>query len=401
MNVSLIIAAGGRSQRFLKGQKLKRKTTKLLHLLAGKPLLSLTLESFQKIRGIREVLIALPPGIKKQVQSQVLSQCPDLKVRLVRGGATRSESVRNALQKTNPKNDWVMVHDGARPFPPAGEVQKLLLKANGADGIILARPVVPTLKKVSGNGRIMGTIDRNGVFEAETPQLVRRKVLREAYRKNPRALFATDEASLVESIGGRVKVHAHSGWNVKVTTPEDLLVAEAYYLKNAGAGLKPVSPSVTVGFGRDTHRLVEARKFYLGGIRIPFEKGALGHSDGDALLHAVSDALLGAAGLGDIGEWFSDRNPRYKNIRSEKILKKILEETRRKGWRPTHIDSLIILERPKLGIYKKRIRKQLARWLDLDETSVSVKAKTQEGLGPEGEGRAVTCEALVMMEKIQ
>ena len=111
-----------------------------------------------------------------------------------------------------------------------------------------------------------------------------------------------------------------------------------------------------MGFGRDTHRLVEGRKLYLGGVRIPFKKGALGHSDGDALLHAVSDAILGALGAGDIGEWFSDKNPRNKNIRSEKILRKVLEEAHKKHWTPSHVDTVIILEKPRLGPYKKIIR---------------------------------------------
>ena len=156
-------------------------------------------------------------------------------------------------------------------------------------------------------------------------------------------------------------------------------------------------PSFRIGLGRDTHRLVAGRKFYLGGVRIPFEKGALGHSDGDALLHAAADALLGAVGSGDIGEWFSDRNPRFKGLRSEKILKTVLEEVRRKGWAPACLDTVILLEKPRLGPHKKVIRAHLAKLLGLAEDCVSVKAKTLEGLGPEGQGLAVTCEALVTL----
>jgi 2-C-methyl-D-erythritol 2,4-cyclodiphosphate synthase len=155
-----------------------------------------------------------------------------------------------------------------------------------------------------------------------------------------------------------------------------------------------------VGFGRDTHRLVLGRKFYLGGVRIPFEKGAIGHSDGDALLHALSDAILGGVGAGDIGEWFSDKNPRYKNIRSEIILKKVLSEAKKRGWAPFHVDTVVILERPRLTAYKPAIRKKMAGLLELEETSVSVKAKTQEGLGPEGQGLAVTCEVIVTLRSL-
>jgi len=245
------------------------------------------------------------------------------------------------------------------------------------------------------------TVDRRSLFEAETPQLIRRALLLKAYRENRKSFLATDEASLVESLGGRVAVVPHSSWNVKVTTPEDLRLAEAYLLlSRAGAGFKPAPAiPVTVGFGRDTHRLLEGRPFYLGGVRIPFEKGPLGHSDGDALLHAIADALLGATGLGDLGEWFPDTSRRFKNIRSARIVREILEAVREKGWEPARVDTVTLLERPKLGSFKEKIRREIARLLGIPRESVSIKAKTQEGLGPEGEGLAVTSEALVLLRK--
>lgn len=394
MNVSLIIAAGGAGKRFLKGKKNKGNRGKLFFHLGGKPILAHVLESFRGIPQIREIILALRPGTQPWVKSQVISGYSGPPVRLVRGGRTRAESVRNALRRTSPQSDWVLVHDGARPFPPKESIRDLFKKCSGAEAVILARPVVPTLKRVSPkNGRVLETVDRNGLFEAQTPQLVRRSFLFEAYRKNHQASRATDESSLVESLGGRVKVLPHSGWNVKVTTPEDLRLAAAYHSS------KNVS-SLTVGFGRDTHRLVEGRKLYLGGVWIPFKKGALGHSDGDALLHAVSDAILGALGAGDIGEWFSDKNPRNKNIRSGEILRKVLDEARKKNRAPSHVDTVITLEKPRLGPYKKIIRKKMAKLLRLSEEAVSIKAKTLEGLGPEGEGRAVTCEALVTLARV-
>ncbi len=389
MNVSLIIAAGGSSQRFLKGRKLKGKFSKLFLMLGEKPLLAQTLESFHPFPQIREIILAVPRGSEKYVKDVTVNPNNISRIKIVSGGATRAESVWKALQKTSSRNSWVLVHDGARPFPPQNEIQKMLAKPPTTDGVILAKPVVSTLKRVGGKGQILGTIDRSRLFEAETPQLVRRSVLLKAYRKNPDAFRATDESSLVEAAGGKMKVKAHTGWNVKITSPEDLRLADA----------RQGNVRVSVGFGRDTHRLVEGRKFFLGGVRIPFEKGALGHSDGDALLHAVSDAVLGAVGSGDIGEWFSDRNPRHKGIRSEKILRKVLEVAREKGWIPAQLDSVITLERPRLGPHKKEIRKKLARIITLAEESVSVKAKTAEGLGPEGEGRAVTCEAIVLMRR--
>lgn len=399
MGVSLIIAAAGSGQRFQAAGRRRNKPGKLFVTLGERPLLSHTLESFRKIPSLKEIVVALPGGTQKWVREKVLKHYEGPPVRLVRGGRTRAESVWKALQKTSPKNSWVMVHDGARPFPPRQAVLELLKKKKQADGWALARPVVPTLKRVSSkNGTILGTVDRTNLFEAQTPQLVRRSLLMEAYRSHPDPFRATDEASLLESLGRRVRVFPHSDFNLKVTTPADLDLAEAYYEKGSG----PLTESLSrrVGLGRDTHRLAAGRKFFLGGVRIPFEKGALGHSDGDALLHAIADALLGAIGAGDIGDWFSDKDPRNRNIRSGKILKKVLEECRRRNWAPVQLDSVILLENPKLGPTKKIIRRKIAKLMGLEPEVVSVKAKTLEGLGPEGEGRAVTCEALVVLRRV-
>ena len=398
MNVSLIIAAGGSSQRFLKGRQSREKFSKLFLSLGEKPLLRHTLESFYGIPKIREIVLAVPAGTEGWIKTHVLNSHGGASVRIVRGGKTRAESVWKALSKTSQTNDWVLVHDGARPFPPRDEIKEMLRKPPKEDGVILARAVVPTLKRANPQGKILGTVDRSNLFEAETPQLVRRSVLIKAYRQNPEALKATDESSLVEAIGGRMKVKVHTDWNVKVTTPRDLDIARVH-LKRGQTPFRSLTP-FCIGLGRDTHRLIEGRKFYLGGVWIPFTKGAFGHSDGDALLHAVSDAILGSVSSGDIGEWFSDRKKKFKNIRSTKILQTVLSEASQKGWEPAQVDSVITLEKPQLGGLKKKIGKNLAKLLNLPVDSVSVKAKTAEGLGPEGEGLAVTCEAIVLMRKV-
>lgn len=396
MKVSLIIAAGGRGGRFLKEtqERGKFRTNKLFVSLDGKPVLRHTLDAFEGISQIKEIILAIPPGTKNWVKTHVLKEDPKVSIRMVQGGATRAESVWRALQKTSAKNSWVLIHDGARPFPPKKAILELFRKCNGAEGAILARPVVPTLKRAaSRRGYILETIDRSNLFEAETPQLVHRSFLLKAYQENPKAFSATDESSLVESVGGKVRIVVHSEWNVKITTPTDFHLAEAYLAKRAASNL-------AMGFGRDIHRLVAGRKLYLGGIQIPFEKGSLGHSDGDALLHAVADALLGAAGLGDIGDYFPPEDIRFKNVRSERLIKKILREIAKKGWRPERVDTVTILEKPRLAPYKQKIRQKISQILKIPVESISVKAKTQEGLGPEGEGLAVTCEALATLRRI-
>lgn len=396
MRVSLIIPAAGLGNRFREslcaGAKVKPLHSKLLYSLGDEPVLLKTLRAFERIPEIRETIIAISSEMKPEVRHWARSMKRS-NVRWILGGATRAESVLKALRKTSPQSEWVMVHDGARPMITQAAILQVLRASRGWDGVILARKVVPTIKRVlNKNGHICETVDRNVLYEAETPQLVRRDVLLNAYRQNGKALRATDEAGLLEAMGAKVRVAVHTGWNPKLTLATDLKLAQAMTQGN-------VNPEIRVGIGFDTHRLVQGRKFYLGGIVVPFAKGPLGHSDGDALLHAIADAILGAIGAGDIGEWFSDRDPKYKNIRSTKILGVILEEAARQGWKPYHVDTNIILEQPKLGAHKPLIRKSVAACLTLSEKDVSIKARTREGLGPEGEGLAVTCEAVVSMRK--
>lgn len=389
MKVSLILAAGGSSSRFRESLPPRTPSNKLFMPLGGKPLFLHSLPVFHQHPEIAETLIAVPQNLRSQVK-RLLTQARFENVKVVNGGASRAESVMRALRKSNPRNEWVMVHDAARPFVSSGSLQKLLQAAPASDGVILAKKVVPTLKQVDASGKISATVDRSQIFEAETPQLVRRKVLEKAYRENPQALQATDEASLLESVKATVRVVAHESWNPKVTHFQDFELAEAFL--NSGAVSR-------TGLGKDTHRLVAGRKLMLGGLHVPFEKGCLGHSDGDALLHAIADALLGAAAMGDIGEWFSDRDPRFKNIASSKMLEQIAGAVKKQGWHVEHVDSVVILEKPKLGPLKKKMQEKIAALLKIKSDQVSIKAKTAEGLGPEGEGLSVTCEAIATLRK--
>ena len=398
MRVSLIIPAAGLSSRFHQSllssdKKVAPQSSKLFYRLDGEPVLLRTLRAFRAIPGIHETIVAISPEMRPEVQSwaRVLKGA---KVRWILGGKTRAESVYRALRKTSSHSEWIMIHDGARPMIKPVAIKQVLKAAPGWGGVILARKVVPTIKKVlAEDGHIRETVDRDTLYEAETPQLARRELLLKAYKENPNAFQATDEAGLLEAIGARVRVVPHGDWNPKLTTLPDLMIAQAMTEKNG-------SKEVRVGIGFDTHRLVAGRKLYLGGLVIPSPKGSLGHSDGDALLHAIADAILGAIGAGDIGEWFSDRDPKHKNIRSTKILSAILAEAKRLGWEPYHVDTNVILESPKLYCHKPFIRKSVAKCLGLSEKDVSIKARTMEGLGPVGEGLAVTCQAVVSMRKV-
>lgn len=376
-----------------------------MNILGGEPVLVRTLKAFEGISGIREIILAINPEMRSEVKG-IVSAFKNRKIKWVLGDKTRAGSVWNALRKTSPGSEWVLVHDGARPLVSKDALEKLIMAAKGWDGVILARKVVPTIKRVlKTDGHIEETVDRSVLYEAETPQMIRREVLLKAYWDNPHALEATDEAGLLEAIGARVRVVAHDGWNPKLTTVTDLLLAEAMINKQNPPWVPlckrgkegDLLPGFRIGIGFDTHQLVKGRKLWLGGVRVPSSKGSLGHSDGDALLHAIADAVLGAVGAGDIGEWFSDKDRRWKNMKSSVIVKTVLAEAERLGWEPYHADSNIILQTPRLGPHKRRIRKNVARLLGIPEKDISVKARTREGLGPEGEGLAVTCQAVVAM----
>lgn len=402
MKASLIIAAGGsgsRFQRTLESSKRQPAGTsknqtppsKLFYALAGKPLIAHTVQVFQKNPQVQETVIAAPLEAHSELKAMIRDN-RWRNVKVVTGGATRAQSVYKALRKTSPASEWILVHDGARPFVSAEAVEKICAAGKKFEAVILGRKVVPTIKEMHEDGRVLRTVDRSKLAEAETPQMMRRKTLLRAYEDFSGAFEVTDEASLMERAGVQVHLVTHEGWNPKITTYKDFELAEAYLNQ---------SSIIRTGFGRDTHRLVEKRKFLLGGIHVPYEKGPLGHSDGDALLHAVTDAILGAIGAGDIGDWFSDKDPKHKNIASTKMLQAVLKDAAAQGFTVTHADTVVILERPKLGLYKKKMKENIARILGLSSDQVSVKAKTAEGLGPEGQGLAVTCEAIVTVKRVE
>jgi 2-C-methyl-D-erythritol 4-phosphate cytidylyltransferase/2-C-methyl-D-erythritol 2,4-cyclodiphosphate synthase len=262
-----------------------------------------------------------------------------------------------------------------------------------ADGIILGRFAVPTVKRLAKDRtEILETLERRELFEAETPQLIKKSVLLRAYQTlGRRALGATDESSLVERIGGRMAVLAHSGNNVKVTTPEDLDLVNHC--------LRPKDGVRRFGLGFDSHKLVRGRPFFLGGVRIRSPFGPLGHSDGDPLLHAVIDGVLGALALGDIGDWFPDSSRKNRGISSAVMAEQIRAAARNLGWGVSQIDATVLLDQPKLGGFKEKIKDRLARIFHMVPSSVSVKAKTTDGLGARAGG--VSAQVLVVLERFR
>ncbi len=409
IQVGLIVAAGGQSTRFRRGVSDARDSgkqksncipesdlgSKLFSDLNGKTILQHVLESFSSYPQIREMVLTAPKGNIPEVRAILHRSRLKFPVHIVEGGSTRAQSVLNGLSGFRGKYDWVMVHDGARPLISEIAIRELFSAAETGrvDAVLLGRKVVPTLKHADALGSVIRTVDRSALWEAETPQLIRKRFLMTAYQSLKEAFQATDESMLVEALGGKIQIVNNESWNPKITTYHDLKLVRAYLNRDDRVEFR-------TGMGKDFHRLVPKRPLWLGGIQIPSNLGALGHSDGDALLHAISDAILGGIGEGDIGDWFSDKDPQWKGMPSSKILKFSNEKANKRKWFVSYVDTIIHLESPKLGPYKSKIKNNIAALLGIKSDQVSVKAKTMEGAGDIGQKRAISADAVVTLKRV-
>jgi len=313
----------------------------------------------------------------------------------VPGGARRQDSVTAGLDEVGDAA-IVVVHDGARPFAePSLFTSVVRAVANGADAAIAAVPVTDTLKRVV-DGRVVQTLDRTAFALAQTPQAFRRAALETALATAAtRGATVTDEATLVEEMGGTVVVVPGDASNLKLTNPEDLAVAQAI-AQSRGAARQP---PVRTGIGYDVHKLVPGRRLLLGGVEIPFDRGLDGHSDADALLHAIADALLGAAALGDIGAHFPPTDPAFKNADSLVLLAAVGALLVATGYHVLNVDATVIAEAPRLMPYVERMRAAIAGSLSLDVDQVGVKATTNEGMGFPGRGEGIAALAVATVAK--
>ena len=392
-SVSVIIPAAGSSSRF-KSSSRGKVQSKIYETISGEPLIARSIRVFASHPRISEIIVALPKGGEKEFKRLIMPHFTSEKpIHLVRGGATRAASVQNALKRVSKKSVYVCVHDAARPFLEKKWIELLLGSLNGFDGAVLGKAAVSTIKKVNEHtGCVEETLDRKELFEAETPQLLKKDALIRAYQTLGKNAFQlTDDSSLVERSGGKIKTVLHTGTNSKITTHEDLELARK--LTNPNSSLR-------FGLGSDGHALVPGRIFYLGGVKLKASFGPLGHSDGDPLLHAITDGVLGALGLGDIGDFFSDQNSRWRGARSHIFLNHALKLASKKGYQPFQIDATVFLDEPKLGAVKEKIRSSIAKHSFLSLDRVNIKAKTLEGFRAQANRKSVSCEALVVLEPI-
>jgi 2-C-methyl-D-erythritol 4-phosphate cytidylyltransferase/2-C-methyl-D-erythritol 2,4-cyclodiphosphate synthase len=382
MYVSAILAAGGR------GLRLGHSQPKQLLEIAGRPILERSVSLLQNHPDVNEVIVALPEELVSEPPAYLATASKPLRV--VAGGTRRQDSVAAAFRFVSERADVVVIHDAARPFASADLVTRTIAAAAESGAALAALEARDTVKEVAG-GFVNATLDRRTIFLAQTPQAFRRDVLRDALAMTG---DATDEAALAERAGHAVKIVEGEASNIKVTTPEDLVFAEAI-----GGRDKPARTG-RAGMGYDLHRFVEGRPFILGGVTIPFERGLAGHSDADAVCHAVTDAILGAAGAGDIGRHFSDTDPRWKGASSIDLLRRAVEVVQAAGLAVGNVDATVIVERPKLAPYIDQMRANLAAVLGVSIDRVSIKGKTNEGLGELGRGEALAVHAIALVRSL-
>jgi 2-C-methyl-D-erythritol 4-phosphate cytidylyltransferase / 2-C-methyl-D-erythritol 2,4-cyclodiphosphate synthase len=363
-------------------------------VVGGKAVVARTLDALARVSRVTQTLVVLAPG-----DSQFEAAAPGFKGAVERmGGATRAASVRAGLSALRHRgardNDWVLVHDAARCLVHPVWIERLIDACiDDAVGGLLALPVADTLKQADDNGRAKTTVDRRSKWAAQTPQMFRLGLLEQALDAAGAAV--TDEASAIEALGHAPLLVAGDADNFKLTWPEDFERAERVLRST-----ERLTMTMRLGEGWDIHALVPGRKLILGGVHIPHDKGLDGHSDADALAHAITDALLGAAALGDIGRHFPDTDAQFKGADSMVLLAEAAKRVRAAGYEIGNIDSTIIAQAPKMAPHIAAMRERLASVLGVAVDQVNVKAKTAEKMGPVGEGRAIEARAVALVHAV-
>jgi 2-C-methyl-D-erythritol 4-phosphate cytidylyltransferase/2-C-methyl-D-erythritol 2,4-cyclodiphosphate synthase len=388
-----LIPAAGRGERF------RRPYNKVLAPLAGRPLLCHTLAAFQNTPEVDALLLMTDADSLSAVRSLV-NEHGFTKVRSVLlGGATRQASVRVGLDHLPSGCETVAVHDAARALVTPDIVRRCVLSARQHGSGVAAVPVVDTLKATDETGWATATVDREGLWAVQTPQAFLTSLLLRAHQEADAAGFVgTDETSLVERLGVPVRLVEGATSNLKVTRPEDADVAEALLAR--GSEVNEVGPALSplrVGHGYDIHRLVPGRELWLGGVCIPSEVGLLGHSDADVALHALMDALLGAAGLPDIGHLFPNTNPAYSGASSLRLLEEVSRRVLQEGWRVGNVDLTVLAERPKIARHIAAMKDAIGPVLGLAPNQIGIKATTHEGVGALGRGEAIVAQAVALL----
>ena len=362
---AIVVAAG---QGLRAGQPLPKQFA----TWRGKPVVRQSVETLLNA-GATAVVVAIPEG-GEDIAKAALS---GLDVQFVTGGETRQASVLNALEALN-GSERVLIHDAARPVLPVEVIERLMLSLEANPGAIPALPVVDSLA-VDEGGVMAGTADRETLRRVQTPQAFRYDDILAAHRAWPGPKDAGDDAQVLRAAGGTVALVEGSEALKKLTFAEDFVTE---------------LPLVRMGSGFDVHRLVAGEELWLGGIHIEHEKGLAGHSDADVALHAITDAILGAVAMGDIGDHFPPSDPKWRGASSDRFLQHAAGLAEDAGYRIGNVDLTIICEAPKIGPHREAMRCRIAELLGVDIAAISVKATTTERLGFTGRGEGIAAQAV-------
>lgn len=376
-----ILVAAGRGERA--GQS--AEGPKQYRPIGGRAVITYTLKAFAEHERIDTVVVAIHPDDEAFFEAARRGIVGD--IRAVHGGATRQESVRLALEALHDAApDLVLIHDAVRPFVDGELIERVVSTAAKGVGALPALAVSDTLKRGTSDGNVDATIDRNGLFAAQTPQGFPYQAIRKAHEmaaKGGRSDF-TDDAAIAEWANMPVRIIAGSPDNVKLTWARDIALADQR-MRTAGSSF----PDVRTGNGYDVHCFGDGDHVTLCGIKVPFDKGLSGHSDADVGLHALTDALLATKGLGDIGTHFPPSEPQWKGAASRMFVEHAVKLVREHGGRIANVDITLICEAPKIGPHRETMVAELCDMLGISADRVSVKATTNEKLGFLGRGEGI------------
>ncbi|QUL38688.1 bifunctional 2-C-methyl-D-erythritol 4-phosphate cytidylyltransferase/2-C-methyl-D-erythritol 2,4-cyclodiphosphate synthase [Erythrobacter sp. JK5] len=375
---AIVVAAG-------KGLRAGGETPKQFRHWRGKPLLRHSVETLASAGASPLIIVVSDDG--EDTARAALSGV--VAVKFITGGETRQVSVRKgleAIERECPEN--VLIHDAARPDLPRAVIKRLLTALAAHSGAIPVLPVVDSLAIAHESGTMEGSADRDRLKRVQTPQAFRYAEILRAHRNWAGDPIAGDDAQVLAQNGGTVALVEGDERLRKITYSEDFMTS-------------PASPLFRIGQGFDVHRLVEGEELWLCGVKIEHDKGLSGHSDADVALHAITDAVLGAIGDGDIGTHFPPGDPQWSGARSGRFLEHAVEIARDAGYTVGNIDLTIICEAPKIGPHRPAMRAEVARLAALDEAAVSIKATTTERLGFTGRGEGIAAQAIVSLTRTE
>lgn len=371
------------------GSRMKAQRPKQYLDLAGKPIIIHTVAAFHNHCDIGLVIVVVPQNRVEATRELLESWKLTEKIEVVAGGTRRQDSVRIGLEQVGNRADVVLVHDGARPLIGASLISSCIKEARAHGAVIAAVQVKDTLKRSDSSGRIKATVDRENLWQAQTPQAARIEYLQKAFAEAGDR-DVTDEAMLLEMAGFPVKIIFGSEKNIKITQPEDLMIAEKIITQAA-------CPAIRIGHGFDAHRLVPDRALVLAGVEISHPMGLAGHSDADVVTHALCDAILGAMGKGDIGKHFPDSSAEFKDIYSILLLRQVIASMQEGGYVLGNADITVICQAPKLSPYISEMQKTIADACQTPPGQVNIKATTTEKMGYTGREEGIGCHAVVTL----